>query len=588
MLERLNLSNFRKFDRFSLRLEAGNILVGPNNSGKSSILDAFRLLEACYRYTKNHRSDLLNIPGEGYFETFQIPESVLPFRLANATHNYNSDDAIVEFWSTDKTRAVIRLHPNRSVRFYVDKNGSRLNSSAKFRSAFPVDIVTVPTLAPLEVEEEWVQDATVQRNASTRLASRVLRNIWLRRSQEEFVSFSCSIKEAWPSIELHKPEKSSALSKLVEMYYSEDRIDREVQWAGFGFQVWLQIQTHLRRGSSSSILVIDEPDIYLHPDLQRKLLKDIKARFCQFVMATHAVEIINEADTKDIVTINPAHKAAKRIKSEEDYTNLYRYLGSNSNTDISRIARAKQVIFVEGKDGKILRKLATQLGLDSIADLQGTPIIKLGGVAEWKKAIHAVWAFRHILDLEIKAFCIFDRDFRSDEEAHQFIQLMKSEQNFECEILKRKEIENYLLIPEALKGAINARLRARKSVQKLSDSDVSDILEEVTEGLKEEVATQRVSQTFKYGRENRSKLDLTTVMRKCNAELSAEWVSLQRRLEIVPGKEAISRLNDLLAERFHISLSEPVILEHMLRSTVPTDMVDLLTRLNSFCAQVIS
>jgi hypothetical protein len=47
------------------------------------------------------------------------------------------------------------------------------------------------------------------------------------------------------------------------MYYTEDRITREVQWAGFGFQVWMQIQTHLSRGDANSILVIDEPDIYL-------------------------------------------------------------------------------------------------------------------------------------------------------------------------------------------------------------------------------------------------------------------------------------------------------------------------------------
>lgn len=205
----------------------------------------------------------------------------------------------------------------------------------------------------------------------------------------------------------------------------------------------MQMQTHLRRGGSGSILIIDEPDIYLHPDLQHRLLRQVRARFSQFVMATHAVEIINDAEPDEIVSINPHYRSGKRIQTEGDYTGLYRYLGSTDNADFARIAKARRVIFVEGKDARLLRKLATRLGFDRLSNANGPPIIQLGGFSQWRRALHAVWAFQNILDLEIEAFCVFDRDYRCDDEIKNFLSDATAER-VDCAVLNRKEIENYL------------------------------------------------------------------------------------------------------------------------------------------------
>ena len=95
MFDKIELINFRKFVRFNLRLHAGNVLVGPNNSGKSSILDAFRLLEACLRHARSRNPVLIDVPGQGVFDGYEVPQSVLPFSLANATYNYSDEDAVL-------------------------------------------------------------------------------------------------------------------------------------------------------------------------------------------------------------------------------------------------------------------------------------------------------------------------------------------------------------------------------------------------------------------------------------------------------------------------------------------------------------
>ena len=185
-IETVTLKNYRRFLNFSLRLRDGNVLVGPNNSGKSSILDAFRVLETCIRHSRSKSPVIINTPGQGIFNGYEVLETLLPFKLDNIANDYNADDSAVEFKGTNGNRAATRMHPDRPAKFYIDAGFPKLTSSSKFRAAFPVDLVIVPTLAPLEADELYVQDETARRNSTTRLASRVLRNIWHRKTVEEF------------------------------------------------------------------------------------------------------------------------------------------------------------------------------------------------------------------------------------------------------------------------------------------------------------------------------------------------------------------------------------------------------------------
>jgi AAA domain, putative AbiEii toxin, Type IV TA system len=584
LITALQITNFRKFPAFSLRLRKGNILVGPNNAGKSSVLDAFRLLEACYRHAKTRNPRLIQISDGNVFQGYEIPDSVMPFSLANATHNYSDGDAILDFEHDTKAHAIIRVHPERQTLFYIDFPGGRLTTSSKFRKAFPIDLVIIPTLAPLEADELLVQPATVQRNATTRLASRHLRNFWLDKPEEEFNSFRDDVERAWPTIRLKKPELRRSNPPVVEMYYSEDRIDREVQWAGFGFQVWMQIQTHLRRGQPEAFLVIDEPDIYLHPDLQHRLLRTVRGRFSQFMMATHSVEIVNDAEPDEIVSINPRYRSGKRVQSEEEYASLYRYLGSGDNADFARIAKARKVIFVEGRDGRLIRRLASRLRFDRLANSQGTPIIQLGGFSQWKRAIHTVWAFETLLDLEIDAFCIFDRDYRCDEEVSSFL-IEAHAPRVQSTVLGRKEIENYLLVPEALQRAIDRRLRAKggPSAKDPICERVMNWLRVVTNEFKFKVMSRRVGSILERAHATGSPVDRNTIIEKYSSQFENKWEQLSFRLSYAPGKEVLGRLNEVLQDELRISVTEVAIVEQLSTSSTDPELLGILDRLNVFC-----
>ncbi len=306
---------------------------------------------------------------------------------------------------------------------------------------------------------------------------------------------------------------------FVQMFFNENRFDREVQWAGFGFQVWLQMMTHLRRGKEDSILVIDEPDIYLHPDLQKKLLGAIKTRYRQFVMATHAAEIINEAETNEISIIEPRYKTNRRMKNEEEYPDILRYIGSSENAIFARLAKAKRVLFVEGNDIKLLRRFGGRLNLHGMSKIDSLSIIKLNGFSQWRRAVDSVWAFKNIAKLDIKAFCLFDRDYRSDEEVDDFVREMK-ENDVICRVLGRKEIENYLLDESVLAKIIQKRIKNSVGVD-----EAREFFASCTEPLKTQVSSQRMANEIAILEKKRRSIDKGTVIKRFTDDFDFSWTT---------------------------------------------------------------
>jgi len=63
----IEFRHYKGFDSFSLSLQRANILVGPNNCGKSTIIGAFRLLEVGLRRARRKNPDLVSGPnGEAF------------------------------------------------------------------------------------------------------------------------------------------------------------------------------------------------------------------------------------------------------------------------------------------------------------------------------------------------------------------------------------------------------------------------------------------------------------------------------------------------------------------------------------------
>jgi AAA domain, putative AbiEii toxin, Type IV TA system len=222
--------------------------------------------------------------------------------------------------------------PEQGVCYLIPESlKHRYQTPTAFRSHFNCPIGFVPILGPVEHNENLFEKEAARLALFNYRAARNFRNIW-HHYPEKFDEFRSALSQTWPGMDIERPEIDASHEKpRLYMFCPEDRIPREIFWAGFGFQVWCQMLTHIIQSNDAALFLIDEPDIYLHSDLQRQLIGLLRNMGPDILIATHSTEIITEAESDDIVLINKRQKVAQRIRHPSQLEAVFRMLGSNLN-----------------------------------------------------------------------------------------------------------------------------------------------------------------------------------------------------------------------------------------------------------------
>ena len=173
--------------------------------------------------------------------------------------------------------------------------------------------------------------------------------------------------------------------------------------------------THLIASKKVSLFLIDEPDIYLHSDLQRQLLGILRQLGPDILIATHSTELVSEAESEELVLINKSKKRAKRIRKSNDVNDVLSVLGSGLNLTLTQIAKTRRVLFVEGKDFDIIKGFARKINESGVANKRDFAVIELDGFIPEKIGIIRE-GIESALGSTIVCAAILDRDYRSSRE----------------------------------------------------------------------------------------------------------------------------------------------------------------------------
>src|SRR5215213_4599771 len=105
---RVDFNRFKAFETFTLHLRHFNILVGPNNAGKSTILAAFRILAVAIRRASNRSPEIINGPGGRPAPGYRIDLGAIAIAEENIFFNYDdSVPATVKFKLSNKNELLL-------------------------------------------------------------------------------------------------------------------------------------------------------------------------------------------------------------------------------------------------------------------------------------------------------------------------------------------------------------------------------------------------------------------------------------------------------------------------------------------------
>jgi energy-coupling factor transporter ATP-binding protein EcfA2 len=544
-LEQLSLKDFGPFRRYKVTFvdedQVCILLTGKNNEGKSSIINALKLLNAATKVINKTKQEL-RIGGNYYYRLLQQDtENIFIKRMI---HNYSDNIAEITGRFRDGLTITVYLDPRKEMIY------------SEFDGHIPKDVQNIfgfiPPLGLINEDEDVITKLSyLKASMDTSLAPRHLRNHYYQiLTGDEFDLVKEIIKKSWDGIELINYEYDGLRSKLY-CFYKEDGVEREISWAGQGLQVWFQIVTHLVRLRNSSILILDEPEINLHPEKQNDLIRILKDYFFgSIIIATHSIELMNNVSVSHIVNVQKKRNEPK-IKSTDDrnYLNLVRsQVGSNFNLIASQFEEFDIIIFTEDTfDFQIIQQLA-----DGYKIRKKAFNIPIHGFSEFKKCVAYKEAYRLLIGKNIKYTAILDRDYYPEKYLIRVRQYL-ADNGIATLFTLGKEIENTFLSPDIL--------------SLLFSEESTDDFTVMWNQLFSELRLDSFGSFLTLHKQFLdSRIDMKTITTIYGPVFERCWNNPNRRHLIIPGKEALGKIRAFYRAEAKANLSQTVLIDTTIRS----------------------
>ncbi|MTD43641.1 AAA family ATPase [Conexibacter sp. W3-3-2] len=156
-----------------------------------------------------------------------------------------------------------------------------------------------------------------------------------------------------------------------------------------------------------TILLVDEPEMSLHPQAQRSVLRALLAKAGQGIIATHSSSLISSVTPRDVVRLKRGSADVEPRRAvtltPDDSTKLQRY----ATAETAEAFFASTVLFVEGaSDLLALRVIARTIGVD--LDARGVAVISLDGAGLLSTYLRLLGP--QGLDIAVSGLCDLDAE----------------------------------------------------------------------------------------------------------------------------------------------------------------------------------
>ena len=369
MLRRFTIKGFKRFrDATSVDLQDITLLVGANNSGKSTILQALTLYQSCIEITRKYngngrRADDLALTSRTTgFEEFGVvpaahPGDLWPDGLITRKSKPRPISLKAAFTNGAEIEFQIRISYNR---FSIQPSTKGAWQQAVHRR----EIRLIPIFAGFLPQEEYLTPPARQDRLRLQRHGETIRNQLWHLQQDEpqrWRKLQELLAELFPESTV-EVDFNLDIDRFLKATYKDQalRRRRDVITSGSGFHQALQILASVLTPGAAMFL-LDEPDAHLHARLQGQLMA-ILERLAreegeQFVLATHSPQLLNAAPSGSIRVCMAGQAVPFSVQS--DQLLLLSDLGAMDQMELVPLLVNRVVVFVENKsDRKILEAFA--------------------------------------------------------------------------------------------------------------------------------------------------------------------------------------------------------------------------------------
>ena len=462
MLTGLTVRNFKRFRDVEIELGNPVVFIGPNNSGKTSAMQALALWDVGLKRWNEKRAgkttperrrgvtvsrrDAVAVP---------VPSAALLWRGRHTRDTRVEDgrqrtrnvriEIVVEGVTAGKawTCGLEFDHANDES-FYC--RPLRTDAEGAGRMPVPpeaggVRIAVLPPMSGLAATETRLDDGAVNVRVGEGRTAEVLRNLCLRvhdRDPGRWDALARRIETLFGAA-LGAPRYVAERGE-IEMDYREGGARLDLSSSGRGLQQTLLILACMD-ANPGAVILLDEPDAHLEILRQRQiyelLTEAARTSGSQIVAASHSEVVLTEAAGKDTVIafVGRPHRIDDRGSQ------LRKALTEIGREDYVQAEQTGWVLYLEGAtDLAILRAFAERLGHEAAARCLERPFVRYVGNLPSRAEQHFA-GLKEALP-RLAGVALFDRLDAGPPASGQV----------RCLAWKKREIENYLCTPAALEA----------------------------------------------------------------------------------------------------------------------------------------
>lgn len=470
LIESVRIKRFKSISDLTLPLDRVTVLVGSNNAGKSSVLQAIQ-------FGVSTVQSLARTAGAGRRSgTLSVDQLVYtplrdPSALAQGGSLVQSRERQIEVgFNTNLGNASVNVRRGKNSNLSVATPGDPAILAALQELKRPFSAFT-PGLAGIPPVEEFRAPGVVRRAAAYGDANSVFRNVlWLlKEDRAGWGRFSERMERIFPDVklELTYDGENDAVMKASVI---RNAVRLPIDASGTGILQAAQILSYIGV-YRPKLLTLDEPDSHLHPSNQRLLIRLLgevaEEDDFQVLLSTHSRHLLDECI--DMGASIRWMASGQLQENEVSRLPVLLSLGALDVGDRIRNGQIETVVLTEDSRTKYIERILASSG----RDMGKTKVWSYGGCTQLSAA-KVLTSFLEDLAPGCEVIIHRDRDYLSDFEIRE-LRSAYERGGFKLFVTVGTDIESHFLSLEHLSRIYSSR----------SEAEINALLDEATQRAEE-------------------------------------------------------------------------------------------------------